>query len=179
MGIRENMRHEKKVKAEIKKYAKSGDIKIVQTLAKDVVKCRKSNDRLYTAQAQINSVGMQLKSQAAMAKVTEAMGKSNTIMKSMRSLISLPQVSQIARDMAREMKKAGMIEEMQEDMMEMLDPEDMDDEIQEEVDQVITELTMGQLADIKGSTPMGKIAAQQAEEEEVANMQDRLAKLTS
>ncbi len=177
--IRENKRHEKKVKAEIKKYAKSGDIKIVQTLAKDVVKCRKSNDRLYTAQAQINSVGMQLKSQAAMAKVTEAMGKSNTIMKSMRSLISLPQVSQIARDMAREMEKAGMIEEMQEDMMEMLDPEDMDDEIQEEVDQVITELTMGQLADIKGSTPMGKIAAQQAEEEEVANMQDRLAKLTS
>merc|ERR1711991_1084137 len=81
---RENKRHEKKVKAEIKKYAKSGDIKIVKTLAKDVVKCRKSNERLYTAQAQIKSVGMQLKSQAAMAKVTDAMGKGNTVMKSMR-----------------------------------------------------------------------------------------------
>jgi charged multivesicular body protein 3 len=178
--IRENQRHEKKVQAEIKKYAKSGDTKIVKTLAKDIVKSRKSTERLYTGKAQINSVSMQLQSQFAMSKVTEAMGKSTSIMKSMQALVSLPQVADLARNLAREMEKSGMIEEMQEDMMEMLDPEDMDEEIEEEVDKVITELTMGRLAGA-GSAPVGSVAAKKAAEEaaDVKQMEDRLAALSS
>ena len=62
--------------------------------------------------------------------------------------------------------------------MEMLDPEDMDEEIEQEVDQVVTELTMGQLEGA-GSAPMGKVGAQEAQEEDVARMQDRLAALNS
>merc|ERR1712146_334998 len=127
--IRTAKRQETKVKKEIKKYAKSGDIKIVGTLAKDIVKGRKLVERLYTAKAQINSVSMQLQNQVAMQRVTNAMGQSSQMMKSMQALVSIPDVRKAAMDMAREMEKAGLIEEMQEDMMDMMDDEDMEDDI--------------------------------------------------
>ena len=179
--IRTAKRQETKVKKEIKKYAKSGDIKIVGTLAKDIVKGRKLVERLYTAKAQINSVSMQLQNQVAMQRVTSAMGQSSQMMKSMQALVSIPDVRKAAMDMAREMEKAGLIEEMQEDMMEMMDPEDMDDEIAEEVDKVVTELT-GNILDDADVVPQGKIQAQQQEEQEsseVREMEARLQKLTS
>jgi charged multivesicular body protein 3 len=179
--IRTAKRQEAKVKKEIKKYAKSGDIKIVKTLAKDIVKGRKLVERLYTAKAQINSVSMQLQNQVAMQRVTSAMGQSSQMMKSMQALVSIPDVRKAAMDMAREMEKAGLIEEMQEDMMEMMDPEDMDDEIAEEVDKVVTELT-GNILDDADVVPQGKIQAQQQEEQEsseVREMEARLQKLTS
>ena len=124
--IRTQNRQQAKVKREIKKYAKSGDIKIVETLAKDIVRSNKLVERLYTAKAQINSVSMQLQNQVAMQTVTKAMGQSSQMMKSMQALVSLPDVRQAAMDMAREMEKAGLIQEMQDDMMEMMDPDDMD-----------------------------------------------------
>ena len=49
--IRTQNRQQGKVKREIKKYAKSGDIKIVETLAKDIVRSNKLVERLYTAKA--------------------------------------------------------------------------------------------------------------------------------
>ena len=119
--IRTQNRQQGKVKREIKKYAKSGDIKIVETLAKDIVRSNKLVERLYTAKAQINSVSMQLQNQVAMQTVTKAMGQSSQMMKSMQALVSLPDVRQAAMDMAREMEKAGLIQEMQDDMKPALD----------------------------------------------------------
>ena len=107
--------------------------------------------------------------------------QSSQMMKSMQALVSIPDVRKAAMDMAREMEKAGLIEEMQEDMMEMMDPEDMDDEIAEEVDKVVTELT-GNILDDSDVVPQGKIQAQQQEEQEsseVREMEARLQKLTS
>ena len=141
--IRTQNRQQGKVKREIKKYAKSGDIKIVETLAKDIVRSNKLVERLYTAKAQINSVSMQLQNQVAMQTVTKAMGQSSQMMKSMQALVSLPDVRQAAMDMAREMEKAGLIQEMQDDMMEMMDPDDMDEAVKEEVDKVTIDIIGG------------------------------------
>ena len=42
--------------------------------------------------------------------------------------------------MAQEMSKAGIIQEMTEDMFEMIEPDDMDDEIEEECDKIVQEI---------------------------------------
>jgi len=52
-----------KTKMSIKQLAKKGDMKSAQILAKELVKARKSVDRLHTSKAQLNSVALQLTNQ--------------------------------------------------------------------------------------------------------------------
>ena len=179
--IRTQNRQQGKVKREIKKYAKSGDIKIVETLAKDIVRSNKLVERLYTAKAQINSVSMQLQNQVAMQTVTKAMGQSSQMMKSMQALVSLPDVRQAAMDMAREMEKAGLIQEMQDDMMEMMDPDDMDEAVKEEVDKVTIDIIGGIIdKDTNAIVPVNDITqANKGEDKVVEVMEARLKQLTS
>jgi|EP00942_MAST-04A_sp_MAST-4A-sp1_P014471 charged multivesicular body protein 3 len=179
--IRTQNRQQGKVKREIKKYAKSGDIKIVETLAKDIVRSNKLVERLYTAKAQINSVSMQLQNQVAMQTVTKAMGQSSQMMKSMQALVSLPDVRQAAMDMAREMEKAGLIQEMQDDMMEMMDPDDMDEAVKEEVDKVTIDIIGGIIdKDTNAIVPVNDITqANKGEDKVVEDMEARLKQLTS
>lgn len=74
-----------------------------------------------------------------------------------------------------------------EDTMEGLDPEDMDEEVDEEVEKVLFELTAGQLigapsavSETLPSKPEGATAAVSDEEEEdVSQMQARLEALRS
>ena len=179
--IRTQNRQQAKVKREIKKYAKSGDIKIVETLAKDIVRSNKLVERLFTAKAQINSVSMQLQNQVAMQTVTKAMGQSSQMMKSMQALVSLPDVRQAAMDMAREMEKAGLIQEMQDDMMEMMDPDDMDEAVKEEVDKVTIDIIGGIIdKDTNAIVPVNDITqANKGEDKVVEDMEARLKQLTS
>ena len=179
--IRTQNRQQGKVKREIKKYAKSGDIKIVETLAKDIVRSNKLVERLYTAKAQINSVSMQLQNQVAMQTVTKAMGQSSQMMKSMQALVSLPDVRQAAMDMAREMEKAGLIQEMQDDMMEMMDPDDMDEAVKEEVDKVTIDIIGGIIdKDTNAIVPVNDITQEnKGEDKVVEDMEARLKQLTS
>ena len=179
--IRTQNRQQGKVKREIKKYAKSGDIKIVETLAKDIVRSNKLVERLYTAKAQINSVSMKLQNQVTMQTVTKAMGQSSQMMKSMQALVSLPDVRQAAMDMAREMEKAGLIQEMQDDMMEMMDPDDMDEAVKEEVDKVTIDIIGGIIdKDTNAIVPVNDITqANKGEDKVVEDMEARLKQLTS
>ena len=68
-----------------------------------------------------------------MAKVAGALQQSTGVMQAMSEVVRLPVVAEACQSMAREMSKAGIIQEMQEDMFEMLEPDDMEDEIEEEV----------------------------------------------
>eukprot|EP00842_Homolaphlyctis_polyrhiza_P004033 jgi/Hompol1/4630/HPOL_003783-RA len=79
-----------------------------------------------------------------MVKVTGAIQKSADIMHTVNALIRLPEISQAMQEMSMEMMKAGVIEEMMSDALEMED-DGIEDEAEEEVDRVIQEITMGQL----------------------------------
>lgn len=54
----------------------------------------------------------------------------------MQQLVKMPEISKTMQDMSREMMKAGIIEEMLEDTMETLEPEELEEEAQTEVDKV-------------------------------------------
>jgi charged multivesicular body protein 3 len=181
--IRKIQAHEKKLQREIKKYAKKGERSALTILAKDVVKGRRSRDRLYTAKAQLNSVSMQLQTQMAMNKVAGALQQSTAVMQAMSEVVKLPQVAGACRTMAQEMMRAGIIQEMTDDMFEMIEPDDLDDEIDEEVTKVVQEI-MGEVP----VAPDSELVQPQQEEgekkeetnavdEEESEMERRLAAL--
>ncbi|ORZ36791.1 Snf7-domain-containing protein [Catenaria anguillulae PL171] len=117
----------------------------VKRSLKDAAKKGNRPERLHTSKAQLNSVSMQLGQQLAVAKVAGALEKSTEIMKAVNSLVKLPEINMVMQDMAREMMKAGVIEEMIEDTISGLDEEEVEEEAEEEVNKILFELTDGLL----------------------------------
>ncbi|EKM80094.1 hypothetical protein AGABI1DRAFT_127772 [Agaricus bisporus var. burnettii JB137-S8] len=134
-----------KARTTVKQLAMKGDVKSARMLAKEVVRSSRQKDNLSVSKARLGSISTQLAQQLAMAKVTGSLQKSTEIMKLSNSLIKLPQVSQTMREMSMEMTKAGILEEMLEDTLEIEEDEELEEEAGAEVDKVLFELTDGKL----------------------------------
>ncbi|KAJ7638867.1 vacuolar sorting protein Vps24 [Roridomyces roridus] len=135
----------KQARASVKQHAQRGDVKSARILAREVVRSDKQKDKLSVSKARLGSIEQQLKQQAAMLKVTGSLQKSTEIMKLSNSLIKLPQISQSMREMSMEMTKAGIMEEMLDDVMDLEEDEELEEEADMEVDKVLAELTDGKL----------------------------------
>lgn len=167
-------REETKTIIELKKLAKAGNEKVLKVLGKAVVRSRKAQEKLLETKTQIGSCILALKQMSASVAVAGAMQKSAAIMQHMNSLVSLPQVAAVAQAMSKEMMKAGIIDEMVQESMEQLDGDDMEAEAEAEVDNVIFEITKGELG--KEMPTMKKRAAVAVEvEEEKPAIDDDLA----
>ncbi|KIY74061.1 vacuolar sorting protein Vps24 [Cylindrobasidium torrendii FP15055 ss-10] len=136
-----------KVKATVKQLATKGDVKSARILAREVVRSNKQKDRLSVSKARLGSINTQLSQQLAMFKITGSLQKSTEIMKQANALVKLPQVSQTMRDMSMEMTKAGILEEMMEDTLEMDEDEELEEEADGEVDKILFDLTNGKLGE--------------------------------
>ncbi len=163
-------REEQKTVIEIKKMAKQGHSAALKTMAKSLLKSQATRNRMLEASSRINSVILSLKTHMATMSVAEHMGKSVAVMRGMNSMLSVPELRETAKNMSKEMARAGMIEEMIDDSMESLDPADLDEEAEEEVDKVLDEVlqgTFGGVGRIKGKNTEKKAE----EEEEVSRKQ--------
>ncbi|MCL4121011.1 UNVERIFIED_CONTAM: hypothetical protein GTU68_005826 [Idotea baltica] len=128
-----------------------------------------------------------MKSQLATLRVAGSLQKSNEVMKVMQQLIKLPEINRTMQDMSKEMMKAGIIEEMMEDTFESMEPEDMDEAADEEVDKILWEVTAGHLGktpemvhDKLPNEPEGAMALEPEEpEEDMEEMRHRLEALRS
>jgi charged multivesicular body protein 3 len=171
--IRGIEQEELKVKRSLKEAAKKGDKTICTMLAKEIVRSRKAKDRIHTSKAQLNSVGMQLQQQAAQLKIAGTLQKSTQIMKAVNRLAKLPEISQTMQEMQMEMMKAGIIEEMMDDALNVGEDEDeIEEEAEEEVNKVLMELTSGMLL---GSGTVGQDLPQAAEDEvQVSDVEDEV-----
>lgn len=151
-----------KVKADIKRLAVKGDNKNAVMLAREVVRSSKHRTRLITSKAQLNSISLQLQQQLSMFKVTGTLQKSTEIMKLSNNLIRLPQMSQSMREMSSELMKAGILEEMMNDTLDSSvlgeDQQELEEEAQEEVDNVLRELTGGKLGQAKSTSELPSLA---------------------
>ncbi|KAF9222018.1 Snf7-domain-containing protein [Gyrodon lividus] len=134
-----------KARATVKQLALKGDVRSARILAREVVRSNKQKDRLSVSKARLGSIGTQLIQQLAMLKVTGSLQKSTEVMRLSNSLIKLPQISQAMREMSMEMTKAGIMEDMLEDTLEMDEDEEIAEEADAEVDKVLFELTNGKL----------------------------------
>ena len=87
---------------------------------------RKTVDRMYTAKAQLGSVSTNLQVSMSMLKMQGVLGKSTEIMHSMNQLMNVKEMSVTMGDMAREMERAGLIDEIISETMESMEPEGLD-----------------------------------------------------
>ena len=175
-------REEAKVTRSLKEAAKKGDKESCQILAKELINSRKAVTKLYTAKANLNSVQMQMKSQLATVKVAGTLQTSAEVMKSMSQLVKLPEIQKSMMELSREMMKAGVIEEMMDDVMEPLgEEEEMEEAAQEEIDKIILEITTGKLKDAPRALAdtLPAASADAAGEEEVVEDEGELEEMQS
>lgn len=144
---------EQKAKIKLKSQAQKGVTKdACIPLAKEILRIKKTRNRLIEAQTRINSVLLTLQTNMATAKVFGAMQKSTQLMTEMSTLMSVSQLKETAITMSKEMTKAGLISEMADDAFEALDDEDIDEEAETEIDKLIDEITQNQFQKVGMAT---------------------------
>jgi charged multivesicular body protein 3 len=158
----------------------------VRIFARELIRIRKQNGRLATSKAQLQSVQMQVNEAFSVRKIEGSIRASTGIMKDVNTLVRLPELTGTMRELSAELMKAGIIEEMVGDTIpdgEMLEGED--EEAEEEVDKVLTEILKDKLPTAK--TKEDELPAQSVEEDEeeedqaemLAQMRGRLEALKS
>ncbi|XP_053488045.1 charged multivesicular body protein 3 [Ictalurus furcatus] len=186
--IRDIQREEEKVKRSIKDAAKKGQKDVCIILAKEMIQSKKAVSKLYASKAQMNSVLLSMKNQLSVLRMAGALQKSTEVMKAMQNLVKIPEIQATMRELSKEMMKAGIIEEMLEDTLEgMEDEEEMEEAAEAEVDRILYEVTAGALGKAPSKVtdalpepePVGATAASEDEEEDIEEMQSRLAALRS
>lgn len=191
--IRQIKREEDKIKKSLKEAAGKNDKEICSILAKEVIRSRKAQTKLYTSKAHLNSVQLQMKNQLSTLRIAGSLQKSTEVMQAMHALVRLPEISQTMREMSREMTKMGIMEEMIDETMESLeDTDEIEEEAQSEIDKVLWEVTQGRLGEAPAvpsgavSVPAGATAEvagpsvdAEDEEDDMEEMQSRLQALRS
>ncbi|CEM22760.1 unnamed protein product [Vitrella brassicaformis CCMP3155] len=157
---------ERKVVAEIKAAAKRNDVQSCKVLAKEVVRSRNAKTRLNESKAHMNSVAMSLQSNLATMRMADHLKTSTDVMQSMSKLIRYPEVAKVMGEMAGEMTKMGLIEEMVSDAVDSMDAAGVEEEADEEVQKVLSEVAAGVLGQLPAAA--GKLPAQAQPQAEVA-----------
>ncbi|GAY66896.1 hypothetical protein CUMW_252450 [Citrus unshiu] len=194
--IRDIQREEKNVQKAIKDAAKRNDMSSAKSLAQELVRSRKTVNRLYENKAQMNSISMHLGESVAIARTVGHLNKSAEVMKLVNNLMKAPEVAATMQEFSKEMTKAGVIEEFVNDAVDTaLDSEDIEEEIEEEVDKVLTAIageTAAQLPEavrkemVKQSAQTSRAAQEEDaiaegidDEKELEEIRARLAKVRS
>ncbi|GAB4854992.1 hypothetical protein Ancab_023579 [Ancistrocladus abbreviatus] len=193
--IRDIQREEKNVQKAIREAAKRNDMVSAKALAKEIVRSRKTVNRLHENRAQMNSISMHLGESVAIARTVGHLSKSAEVMKLVNNLMKAPEVAVTMQEFSKEMTKAGVIEEFVNDAVDTaLDSEDIEEETEIEVDKVLTELageTAAQLPEAarkeRMKQPAERATTQEEEaiaegvddEEELEEIRARLAKVRS
>lgn len=174
---------ENKTKTQIKTLAKKGEIKNCRMLAKEVLRARKSRNRIELSKATLSSLSMQLGEQLATIKITGTLQKSTVMMKEVNTLVKLPELTATMTKLQMEMQKAGIMDEMVGETLDM-GFEDDEEEADEEVNKVLGELTGEQFASADqvpthALTPAGPQADAELEDDDadLEIMRSRLAAL--
>jgi charged multivesicular body protein 3 len=118
----------------------------LKILGREIVQTRRAKDRILTAKSQLNSVSMALQTSISMIKLQGVLSTSTEVMALMNGLVKFPEVRETMTNLAREMERAGLIEEVVSDTFSVVDPDSLEFEADEEVNKVISELTADLLA---------------------------------
>jgi len=128
---------EQKILKEIKKAAKDGQMGGAKTLAKAVAFSRKGKERLLIAKSNLNTIEMKIAEQYAMMRVGASFEKSAEIMKLMNQAVRHEAVRDTMQELAKEMQKAELFDEMVDEAFADMDSEDVEAESEGQVAQVL------------------------------------------
>ncbi|KHJ93796.1 SNF7 family protein [Oesophagostomum dentatum] len=178
-------REEQKVTREIKEAAKKGDRDVCVVLAKSLIQSRKAVAKIHVSKAQINSVIMCMQEQLATMRMAGSLQKSTQVLQAMQNLVKVdykkapsrvPEIMKTMREMSQEMMKLGIIDEMIEETMDNMEPADLEEAAQEEVDRILWEVTAGELGKAPAAAT-GELGGEQEATPDLSSMAQRLAEL--
>merc|ERR1719450_934096 len=95
--------------------AAKGQTNRVRTLAKQVVRSRKSATRLERTKCLMSAVSLHLTTAVASTSTASSLKMSANVMKEMNRLMNVPEMQQTMQQMQREMMRAEMMDEVMEE----------------------------------------------------------------
>eukprot|EP00035_Acanthoeca_spectabilis_P007761 m.142560 g.142560 ORF g.142560 m.142560 type:complete len:271 (+) comp14074_c0_seq2:1887-2699(+) len=176
--IREIERSERGIQAEVKKHAKNGDVGNARILAKSLANSRKAKNRIRVSIAQMESIKMEMRTQARMARMSQTFEVSTRVMKAMNNMVNMRTITETMRGLEKEMMTAGVIEETVGDAMDSLDDPELEDAADEEVEKVLYDITageMGKLPEKGGGTLVSELPDTVSEEQAEAFIRQMMA----
>lgn len=136
---------ESKVKVQIKRTAKEGQLEAARMLARDLVRTRTHITRMYQMRTQMQSVAMQLTSMRSSEAMAGAMGDAVKIMSRINQSMKLPSMQNIVMQFEMEHGKMEMTQEMIDDAMgDALGGSNEEAETDDVINQVMDELGLEQ-----------------------------------
>jgi charged multivesicular body protein 3 len=166
------------MKREVRTYATRGDVPAAKILAREVARSNKVVTRLYNSKAQLTNVEMELKEQMALVRVAGALQQSTRVLEAMGRLVKISEVAGTARELSKEMYKAGIMSEMLDETFEQLDEPGMEEAAEEEVNRVLVEIA-GDVLQKVGGPSRQQLEAQQQEEREAEELRSKLQAIKS
>lgn len=126
----------------VREAAKRQDLNSARILAKEIVQTNRTVTQLYANKAHMVSMQTALTEQLAVARVSGTLEKSTEVMEAMGKVLKIPELMQITQNLAREMEKAGVIEEMiSESIEDAVETEDLEEQTEIEVEKILAEIT--------------------------------------
>ena len=153
-SVREIERSEEKVKLAIKKAAKDGQMQGAKELARQIVMSTKAKDRLSICKTHLEMISVQLKTAAATLKMTGSMARSAEIMASVNALCKASETQAVSRELAQELARFGIIDEMMSEQLDSaLDPDgNLEELADDEVELIVQEIVVGVKSTAKAGT---------------------------
>ncbi|KAL4067519.1 Snf7-domain-containing protein [Scleroderma yunnanense] len=130
---------EKKLVADIKKSAKSGQMNACKVMAKDLVRSRRYIQKFYQMRTQLQAVGLRMQTLRSNQQMAEAMRGASRAMASMNRGLNLPAIQKIMNDFEKESSMMDMREEMMSDAVDDVMDDELDDE-EEEGDKILKQV---------------------------------------
>ena len=125
----------------VKKAAKSKDPKSARVYAKELININKQYTKLHISKARIDSISMSCNEQWSMNKFKDSLHLLTGVMRDVNQLVNIGAVLTTMQELLKELMKAGIIDEMIDDAIDVDNGEELEDESQEEVDKIILNLT--------------------------------------
>jgi len=171
-------RDEKKLIADIKKAAKANQIKSAKTMAKDLVRIRKHNEKFAGLTAQLRAIGLQMTSMASTQSIAEAMQKVTRSMASLNRSLNLPALQKVMMEFAKQSEQMEMKQEVMGDALEdAMDNEEDEEESDQIVNQVLDEIGVS-IDEGLVDAPGKKVGATVQEESADKELESRLNNLS-
>lgn len=153
---------EKKVMREVESAVDKGDMDEARLYAKDVAKTRKMALTTQKIQSRVKAMTFKLEQAHAMESMSKDMVGLVSALRSVNASLRIPQLEHVIVDMEQEMTQLDMATEAIDEGLELTD---LTDEIDEDVDKIIGELSAGKAAAAATSLPTADIKSEEIQKE--------------
>ncbi|KAF3436129.1 hypothetical protein FNV43_RR23221 [Rhamnella rubrinervis] len=155
---------EKKLLAEIKKTAKTGNEAATKILARQLIRLRQQIANLQGSRAQMRGIATHTQAMHAQSSVAVGMKGANKAVSAINKQMEPAKQAKIIREFQKQSAQMDMTTEMMSDSIDdALDNDEAEDETDELTNQVLDEIGVG-VASQLSAAPKGKIAPKRTED---------------